>query len=112
MSDQPLDDDEEDDDLFLRRPYIPYGITPRILSIEVRDVDAFEQTDEDGGRYISEEVKDYVWRRDRGLCARCGSWKKLHFDHIIPVSKGGDNSKQNVQLLCQKCNLSKGHRIG
>ena len=33
-----------------------------------------------------------------------------HVDHIVPVSKGGQNVDDNVQLLCPKCNLSKGNK--
>jgi len=31
---------------------------------------------------------------------------------MIPVSKGGYNTRENLQLLCQKCNLKKGSNIG
>jgi hypothetical protein len=55
-------------------------------------------------RYIPDDVKDAVWRRDEGRCVKCKSNEKLEFDHIIPVSKGGSNTKRNVQLLCEKCN--------
>jgi hypothetical protein len=51
---------------------------------------------------IPETVKLVVWARDQGRCVRCGSTKNLHFDHIIPVSKGGGNSEQNVQILCER----------
>jgi hypothetical protein len=52
-----------------------------------------------------------VWQRDGGRCVDCGSKEKLCFDHIVPFSKGGSNAVRNLQLLCEKCNLSKGNRI-
>jgi hypothetical protein len=59
------------------------------------------------GRIMPQEVKDLVWKRDEGKCAKCGSNNKLEFDHIIPFSKGGSNTYRNIQLLCEKCNRSK-----
>jgi len=63
-------------------------------------------------RGISQEVKDKVWRRDRGKCAQCGSEEYLEFDHIIPHSKGGSNTYRNIQILCQECNRKKSDNIG
>lgn len=63
-------------------------------------------------RRISEEVKDAVWIRDQGKCTQCGSNENLEFDHIIPFSKGGANTKRNIQLLCEPCNRTKSDRIG
>ncbi|MCK4904918.1 HNH endonuclease [bacterium] len=60
---------------------------------------------------ISDEVKMFVWQRDQGKCVKCGSQENLEFDHIIPFSKGGSNSKRNIQLLCEKCNRSKTDNI-
>jgi 5-methylcytosine-specific restriction endonuclease McrA len=43
-------------------------------------------------------------------CAYCAiSLKKTerHVDHIVPISKGGSNNKQNLQILCVPCNLAK-----
>jgi hypothetical protein len=60
---------------------------------------------------IPEDVKLLVWARDGGACVRCGSKKELHFDHIIPVAKGGGNNEANIQILCQPCNLKKADKI-
>ena len=60
---------------------------------------------------IPETVKLVVYARDEGKCVRCGSNQKLHFDHVIPVAKGGGNSENNIQLLCDYCNLQKSDKI-
>lgn len=59
-----------------------------------------------------------IFDRDGWRCKCCGikTPKKLRgtikdnapeLDHIIPLSKGGDHSRQNTQLLCRKCNIDK-----
>lgn len=60
---------------------------------------------------ILSDVRQQVWNRYQGRCAQCGSRYKLEFDHIIPVSKGGSNSVDNIQILCSECNRSKGSSI-
>jgi len=63
-------------------------------------------------RVIPTWVKLEVWKRDGGKCAKCGEESDLHFDHIIPWSKGGSsNTPENIQLLCGKHNLEKHDRI-
>lgn len=61
---------------------------------------------------IPKEVVDAVWKRDGGRCVYCGSTENLQLDHIIPFSKGGATTVENLQLLCQKCNLQKSNKIG
>jgi hypothetical protein len=59
-------------------------------------------------RSIPQDVKIAVAARDGGRCRQCGSATDLHFDHVIPWSKGGANTVANIQLLCGPCNRRKG----
>jgi len=66
----------------------------------------------DHNRLIPSWVKLEVWKRDRGRCVICGSKENLHFDHIIPYSRGGSSLvPENIQILCAKHNLEKRARI-
>ena len=59
-------------------------------------------------RMIPTSVKIEVWKRDRGRCVKCGRTDNLHFDHIIPYSKGGSSLvAENIQILCARHNLEK-----
>lgn len=62
-------------------------------------------------RFISQWMKSEVWQRDQGRCRQCGADSYLEFDHVIPLSRGGATSVNNLQLLCRRCNLQKGGRI-
>ncbi len=63
-------------------------------------------------RIIPTAVKIQVWRRDRGKCCLCEATDELHFDHVVPFSKGGTSlTAENVQLLCARHNLQKHDRI-
>jgi hypothetical protein len=62
-------------------------------------------------RSIPQDVKIAVAVRDQGLCQHCGtSAGPMEYDHVIPYSLGGDNSVENIQLLCRRCNASKSNR--
>jgi len=60
---------------------------------------------------ISSQVRREVWRRDGGVCVKCGNRRNLEYDHIVPVSKGGSNTARNIELLCETCNRSKSASI-
>ena len=62
-------------------------------------------------RHIAQDVKNSVWQRDGGRCVQCSAETYLEFDHVIPHSKGGASTLNNVQLLCRKCNGEKGAKI-
>lgn len=65
-------------------------------------------------RLVSGKTRQNVFMRDKYTCQICGATvkdgAKLHLDHILPVSKGGDNSEENLQVLCERCNLEKNNR--
>ncbi len=74
--------------------------------------DDHQASDIDHTRLIPATVKLHVWRRDRGRCTKCGSQDNLHFDHILPYSKGGSSLvSENIQILCARHNLEKRDRI-
>lgn len=43
-------------------------------------------------------------------CLKCGCINQLSMDHVVPISKGGTNTIDNVQPLCLPCNMKKGGR--
>ena len=62
---------------------------------------------------LREEIKE----RDHYTCKKCkNSTEKepnllLEIDHIVPLSKGGLTSRDNLQTLCWRCNRSKGAKL-
>lgn len=50
-----------------------------------------------------------LYDKQHGNCAACHS--KLngvyHVDHVIPLKRGGNNSRRNIQILCPPCNMEK-----
>jgi hypothetical protein len=66
----------------------------------------------DDDRIIPSWVKQEVWKRDHGKCTICAISVGLHFDHIIPYSKGGSSKDPaNIQILCGRHNLAKRDKI-
>ena len=71
-----------------------------------------QEVELDHNRIIPPQVKLEVWKRDKGKCVICGSTDNLHFDHIIPFSRGGSSLvAKNIQLLCARHNIAKRDRI-
>jgi 5-methylcytosine-specific restriction endonuclease McrA len=64
---------------------------------------------------MSASLRYQVLSRDNSRCTRCGATPQthgvsLHVDHIVPVSKGGKTVMNNLQTLCEPCNLGKSNR--
>lgn len=51
-----------------------------------------------------------IYKRDNNQCTYCGNKKNLTIDHIIPKSKGGQNTWMNLVTCCSNCNRIKGDR--
>ncbi len=115
MSERPVKRDSERAEVTLRIKKAVYDEESELTNLRaaVANMEAASEFQKSGPRRdpIPEEVKLLVWTRDGGCCVRCGSTRELHFDHIIPLAKGGGNSDMNIQILCQTCNLKKSDKI-
>ena len=53
-----------------------------------------------------------LFLRDKWVCQYCGEKYKTHeltFDHVIPRSRGGHTTWENIVAACQTCNMKKGN---
>jgi len=90
---------------------VPAALVLCLLRLNNRTVSAATDDTTKVRKRISKEVRNAVWIRDGGICVECGANDYLEFDHVIPVSKGGSNTVENVQLLCRRCNGKKSDKI-
>lgn len=62
------------------------------------------------GGQLSADVAVRLYAEQSGLCTCCHEPLNgdFHIDHIVPISRGGANVDDNVQLLRARCNLRKG----
>lgn len=57
------------------------------------------------------QLREAVFERDEYTCSYCGSkGGDLEADHIIPASRGGHATLENLTTACRDCNRSKRHR--
>ena len=62
-----------------------------------------------GGKHTAKEWRD-LCHKYGNKCLCCGSCERLTKDHVVPVSRGGVNTIDNLQLLCKSCNSKKNNR--
>lgn len=66
---------------------------------------------------IGPKLRHEIFLRDEFTCRYCGASPSkdksviIEVDHIVPVSKGGTNEKNNLQTLCDACNAGKGNSM-
>lgn len=58
-------------------------------------------------RRIPPALRRTIMERDSYSCVYCGSTERPSIDHRLPESRGGDDSPENLQVLCVPCNVSK-----
>ena len=83
-----------------------------VVADEADEHDGIMTDEQEPRRVIPTSVKLQVWKRDEGKCVICGAKDELHFDHIIPFSRGGTSLRaENIQLLCARHNIAKRDNI-
>lgn len=105
-------------------PHDAHWVRQRIGAREPVDLEALRkagfiekwESDEAAGkrenwptRHIKKAIKEAVWERDKGKCQQCGERDHMliEYDHVVPISRGGEGTAENLQLLCRSCNRRK-----
>lgn len=89
-----------------------------LLDKEEQKTEQENRTDykKENSRNVSLSLRLAVLSRDNFRCVFCGKSPatnletKLHIDHINPFSKGGRSMLENLQTLCEECNLGKSNK--
>ena|ERR1700761_3318386 len=94
------------------RPEIPIVLIAEVLEqieeeTETYDFNWIER------KFWRMELKRDIWRRDRGcvFCCKRLSYRKATIDHLIPQSKGGENTLDNLVVACVDCNSEKKDKL-
>ena len=55
-------------------------------------------------------TRNLIYKRDDYECQYCGTKENLTIDHVIPRSKGGKDTWDNLVACCTSCNVKKGSK--
>ena len=55
--------------------------------------------------------RNMVYKRDGHKCQYCGATRRLTIDHVVPRSKGGGDTWENMVVACSSCNTKKGDKL-
>jgi 5-methylcytosine-specific restriction endonuclease McrA len=65
------------------------------------------------GAEIDHTGRNAIIKRDGRSCYLCGllvKWREVTLDHVLPLSRGGSHTAENLRVACGPCNFSKQHR--
>lgn len=95
---------EQKDEIIKKRK--KYYTTPEGKAVQQRYVHKRLTLKRNGINTLTNLELLHIKRRDK-KCVYCNSGGSLEIDHIIPLSKSGATSKNNIVMACQKCNRTK-----
>ncbi|MEL6233447.1 MAG: HNH endonuclease [Pseudomonadota bacterium] len=87
-----------------------YDMTVRSPSIELRLPSVVVLRDYVRPARMAAFTRFNLFLRDEFTCQYCGARGELTFDHVIPRSRGGRTTWENVVACCPPCNLRKGNK--
>ena len=118
------DDEHLDDETAYRKTFDDFRSIKMILDQYFQSVESWSNKLSE--EYRKEKIKKVryemnrnraetfykIGRRDGFACKLCGiSSRDLQVDHVVAVSRGGNNDLNNLQILCEPCNLAKSNKI-
>ena len=65
-------------------------------------------------RFATTARRFHIYERDNKTCYLCGvylDFEKVELDHLVPISRGGDSSPENLAVSCRTCNRTRGAKI-
>ena len=93
-----------------RNTLIKYRRSPKGMFAD-REVHNRRRMQKSKGKLTNQQW-DEILREYNFRCAYCGLKGNMTIDHIIPISKGGQHSIDNIVPACLECNSRKGSRLG
>ena len=62
-------------------------------------------------RMLNRPTRSQIYKRDKNSCQYCGATTRLTIDHVIPRSKGGQDTWENLVVACSSCNVKKSDKL-
>lgn len=60
---------------------------------------------------IMKPSRALIYKRDGHKCQYCGSTRGLTIDHVVPKSRGGGDTWENMVVACSSCNTKKSNKL-